>query len=181
MGGIFLLGSQKVLIDADLAELYGVPTKALNQAVKRNLGRFPPDFMFRLDDLEKGEVVTNCDHLKKLRFSKTPPHAFSEYGAIQAANILGSPQAVEMSVHIVRVFVQLRNLAVSNAAMGLRLDELERKAELLDLNHATFERDARLQLARIFQALRELMTEPASVTKRPIGFVTPDDKAAGRP
>lgn len=162
MGGIFLGG-------------------ATVKAVKRNLGRFPPDFMFRLDDCEKREVVTNCDHLKKLRFSKTLPHAFSEYGAIQAANILGSPQAVDMSVHIVRVFVHLRNLAVSNTAMALRLDELERKAELLDLKHATFERDARLQLTRIFQALRELMTEPVPATKRPIGFITTDDKAAERP
>ena len=97
-GRILVLRGHKVLIDADLAELYGVPTKALNQAVKRNANRFPGDFMFHLDAAEKAEVVTNCDHLQKLKFSKSLPYAFTEHGAIQAANVLASDQAVEMGI-----------------------------------------------------------------------------------
>ena len=79
-----------VIVDADLAELYGVPTKALNQAVKRNAGRFPADFMFRLNATEKSEGGTNCDHLGRQKYSRTPPCVFTEHGAIQAANVLAS-------------------------------------------------------------------------------------------
>ena len=107
---ILLLRGQKVIIDADLAELYGVPTKALNQAVKRNQERFPEDFMFQLSAAEKAEVVTNCDHLANLKFAKTSPYAFTEHGAIQAANVLSSPRAVGMGVYVVRAFVRLREV-----------------------------------------------------------------------
>lgn len=96
---ILVIRGQKVIIDADLAALYGVPTKALNQAVKRNPARFPEDFMFRLSAAEKTEVVTNCDHLAKLKFAKTLPYAFTEHGAIQAANVLNSPRAAEVGVY----------------------------------------------------------------------------------
>jgi hypothetical protein len=82
-----VIRSLRVVLDADLAELYGVPTKALNQAVKRNAARFPPDFMFQLNAPEKAEVVTNCDHLSKLKFSKALPFAFTEYGAVALANV----------------------------------------------------------------------------------------------
>ncbi|WP_260602408.1 ORF6N domain-containing protein [Variovorax sp. MHTC-1] len=92
-GRILAMRGQKVIIDADLAALYGVTTKALNQAIKRNLERFPADFMFALTPGEKAEVVTNCDHLRNLKYSRTLPFAFTEYGAIQAANVLGSAQA----------------------------------------------------------------------------------------
>ena len=88
---IQIIRSAKVILDADLAELYGVSTKALNQAVKRNIARFPSDFRFQLVADEKAEVVTNCDHLEKLKFSRVLPHAFTEHGAIQAANVLASP------------------------------------------------------------------------------------------
>jgi ORF6N domain len=98
-----------VLLDADLAGLYGVDTKVLNQAVKRNKDRFPLDFMFQLTTDEKAEVVANCDHLAKLKFSKSLPFAFTEHGAIQAANVLSSPEAVQMGIHVVRVFVQIRS------------------------------------------------------------------------
>ena len=86
-GRIQVLRGLKVMIDADLAELYGVPTKALNQAVKRNAARFPPDFMFQLDTAEKAEVVTSCDHLSKLKFSRTLPFAFTEFGAVALASV----------------------------------------------------------------------------------------------
>ena len=84
-----------VLIDADLARLYGVPTRALNQAVRRNADRFPGDFLFQLTATEKAEVITNCDHLRNLKFSKALPHAFTEHGALMAANVLNSAAAVK--------------------------------------------------------------------------------------
>jgi hypothetical protein len=95
---ILTIRGQKVILDADLARVYGVPTKALNQAVKRNADRFPEDFLFVLTEAEKTGVVTNCDHLSKLRFSPVLPSAFTEHGAIMAASVLNSPEAVRMSI-----------------------------------------------------------------------------------
>jgi hypothetical protein len=117
--------------DADLAELYGVSTKALNQAVKRNTRRFPQDFMFQLTQAEKLEVVTNCGHLATLKFSKSLPLAFTEHGAIQVANLLNSEQAVDRGVYIVRAFVYLREMSTTNKELALRLDDLENKSELM--------------------------------------------------
>jgi len=110
---ILVIRGVRVMVDADLGELYGVPTKALNQAVKRNLNRFPSDFMFRLNATEKEEVVANCDHLAGLKYSKSLPFACTEHGAIMAASVLNSPRAVEMSVFIVRAFVKLREILPS--------------------------------------------------------------------
>jgi hypothetical protein len=87
---ILLIRGEKVIVDADLAEFYGVETKDLNQAVQRNIDRFPSDFMFRLKKQEKKEVVTNCDHLQKLKYSPVNPRVFSEHGAIMAASVLNS-------------------------------------------------------------------------------------------
>lgn len=172
---ILLIRGQRVIIDADLAELYAVTTKALNQAVKRNMDRFPEDFMFRLTAKEKGEVVTNCDHLAKLKFSKSLPFAFTEHGAIQAANTLSSPQAVKMGVYVVRAFVQLRHLLANNRELVSRLDDLEQKIEALAMTQDTFARNTKAQLKQMFDALRELMATPEP-TKRPIGFVHPSEK-----
>jgi hypothetical protein len=172
---ILIFRGQKVIIDADLAQLYGVTTKRLNEQLKRNLVRFPADFMFRLTSEEKLEVVANCDHLAKLRFTPSLPFAFTEYGAIQAANMLASPLAIEMGIHVVRTFVRLRELAASNKELALRLDELERKTNLTLVKQAAFERDAQLEFKRIIETLRQLMTSPQTPTKRPIGFITPDD------
>ena len=107
---ILLIRGEKVIVDADLAEAYGVTTKALNQAIRRNLHRFPEDFMFQLTKQEKLEVVTNCDHLQKLKYSPVNPRVFTEHGAIMAASVLNSPKAVEVSVFVVRAFVQLREV-----------------------------------------------------------------------
>ncbi len=95
---ILTIRGQKVLIDADRARLYGVTTKQLNQQVKRNSSRFPEDFLITLSAEEKEEVVTNCDHLRRLKFSPMLPHAFTEHGAIMAASVLNTPRAVEVSV-----------------------------------------------------------------------------------
>ena len=172
--------SVKVMIDADLADLYGVPTRALNQAVKRNAARFPVDFMFQLTAAEKAEVVTNCDHLQKLKFSKTLPYAFTEYGAVALANVLASAQAVEMGIYVVRAFVRLRDAAAVHGDLAKRLAELEMKTESLDIRQDAFSRNTRIQIKQMFDALRELTTppEPAAPPKRSIGFVLPSDKKA---
>jgi phage regulator Rha-like protein len=120
------LRGQKVILDADLAELYGVPTKVLNQAIKRNMARFPEDFLFRLSKTEKSEVVTNCDHLARLRFSPNLPMAFTEHGAIMTAMVLNSSQAETMSVFVVRAFMQMREQLAANAAILKRLAEIDK-------------------------------------------------------
>lgn len=173
---IVLLRGQRVMIDADLAALYGVVTKRLNEQVKRNAERFPQDFMFTLTAEEKAEVVANCDHLAKLKFSKALPFAFTEHGAIQAANVLASPQAIEMGVYVVRAFVKLREMVVSNKDLAQRLDELESKADLIEVKHDNFEHNIRVQLKEVFAAIRELSAPPEPAKKRPIGFVTLDER-----
>ena len=126
---IAILRGHRVLLDAELAALYGVTTKALNQAVKRNSARFPEDFIFRLsaqetEALNRSQIVTGSQKHRDPRF---PPYAFTEHGAIMAASILNSPRAIEMSVYVVRAFVQLRELLASNTALARKLDELECK------------------------------------------------------
>ncbi len=157
---IYLIRVQKVMLDADLAALYGVLAKVLNQAVKRNKERFPVDFIFQLTKEEKDEVVTNCDHLKRLRFSPTLPYAFTEHGAIMLATILNSTVAVQASIQVVRVFVRLRQMLASNVVLARKLDALERKY------------DAPFKV--VFDAIRQLMTPPEPKHQK-IGF-TPKKK-----
>lgn len=156
---ILLIRGEKVIIDADLAEFYGVPTKRLNEQVKRNKDRFPDDFMFQLSAEEKSEVVAKCDHLTKLKFSKTLPYAFTEHGALMAANVLNTRRAVEMSVFIVRAFVKLRRAIAEHKELAHSLSQLER--QLADHDR---------QILSLVQAIRQL-TSPASVPrKQRIGF-----------
>ncbi len=155
---ILLVRGQKVMVDADLAELYGVSTKALNQAVKRNADRFPADFMFRLTVAEKQEVVTNCDHLARLKFSRTLPCAFTEHGALMLGNVLKSSRAVEVSLLVVRAFVQLRQMLATHKELAAKLDELERKVSGHDQ-----------AIAGLIDAIRQLMQTPP-ISKRGIGF-----------
>jgi hypothetical protein len=155
---IYLLRGEKVIIDADLADLYGVSTKRLNEQVSRNLERFPEDFMFQLTVEEKSEVVANCDHLHRLKFSPTLPYAFTEHGAIMVASVLNSPRAVQASVYVVRAFVRLRNMLATHKELAHKLHELEQK---------TSRHDADIQ--EIVKAIRQLMT-PAEKPKRQIGF-----------
>ena len=123
---ILMIRGEKVIVDADLAEFYGVPTKALNQAVRRNINRFPADFMFQLNKAEKAEVVTNCDHLNKLKFSPVNPLVFTEHGALMAASILNSARAVEVSLFIVRAFVALRRTISEHKELARKITQLER-------------------------------------------------------
>ena len=154
-GKILLIRGQKVMVDADLAELYGVPTKVLNQAVKRNKKRFPIDFMFQLTQEEKYKVVTNCDHLKKLKFSPTLPYAFTEHGAIMLATILSSPIAVQASIQVVRAFVKLREMLTAHKDLARKLDKMEKKYDS--------------QFKVVFDAIRQLMA-PSEPKSRKIGF-----------
>ena len=122
-------------------------------------------------------MVANCDHLQKLKFSKVLLFAFTEHGAIQAANVLASSQAVEMGIYVVRAFVQLRQALSTNADIAKRLTELELKTESLEMSQDTFSRNTRLQLRQLLDAVRELTTPPEP-HGRPIGFVTHEDKKA---
>lgn len=186
---IVLLRGQKVLLDSDLAALYGVETKRFNEAVKRNLARFPADFMFQLSAEEfealRSQIATlNATEQRagRGRHRKYLPHAFTEHGAIMAASILNSPRAIEVSMYVVRAFVRLRELAANHQELAKRLDALEAKTEALALQHDSFSRNTRVQLKQVFDALRELMTPPAP-PKRPIGFVPQNEgkeKPAGR-
>jgi len=161
---ILLIRGQKVIVDADLAELYGVTTKQLNQQVKRNKDRFPEDFMFHITRNEKAEVVTICDHLSQLKFSPVLPYAFTEHGAIMAASVLNSKRAVEISVYVVRAFVKLRELLGTHKELARKLTELERKLGAHDQ-----------AIISIVEAIEQLMLPPEPKKKRPIGFRPTDD------
>jgi hypothetical protein len=153
---IFVIRGQKVMLDADLAALYGVPTKRFNEQVKRNKERFPDDFMFRLTVEERSEVVANCDHLERLKFSATLPYAFTEHGAVMAANVLNSPTAVQAGIQVVRAFVRLRQMLASHEELARKLEALEKKYDQ--------------SFKVVFDTIRALMT-PAEPKRRTIGFL----------
>jgi hypothetical protein len=180
--GISILRGQKVLLDADLAQLYGVPTKRFNEQVKRNLARFPSDFMFQVTEEEfatlRSHFATSNGQPASRGGRRYFPFAFTEHGAIMAATILNNTRATQVSVYVVRAFVRLRELIVSNKELALRLDDLENKTELMSLKHDTFEHNTGQQLKQLLAAIRELMAPAEPARKRPIGFVTPDDSPA---
>ncbi len=152
---IFLIRSEKVMIDRDLAELYQVQTKVLNQAVKRNSDRFPGNFMFQLTKPERDELVTNCDRFESLKHSTSFPLAFTEQGVAMLSSVLRSKRAIQVNIQIMNTFVNLRRLLADNKALAQRLNELERKYDA--------------QFKVVFDALRKLITPP-DPPKRPIGF-----------
>lgn len=156
---IFEIRGQKVMIDADLAVLYGVTTKALNQAVKRNFDRFPVDFMFRLTQKEKLEVVTNCDLLKQVKFSNTLPYVFTEHGVVMLSSVLNSTIAINTSVQIIRAFVKMRSLLASNKDLAEKITRIEERVARHDEN-----------FKEIFEAIRKLILAPSSTNKQKIGF-----------
>jgi hypothetical protein len=157
---ILIVRGRRVIVDADLAALYGVATRVLNQAVQRHPRRFPADFAFRLSTEERKQVITACDHLRNLKFSPALPWVFTEHGALMAASVLRSRRAVEVGLYVVRAFVQMREAIAAHREIGRRLDELERKVGAQDA-----------VIVGIVKALREL-TQPAEAPKRRrIGFV----------
>jgi len=155
-----------VLLDADLAALYGVETRRLNEQVRRNRRRFPADFVFRLtrkelDNLMSQFATSSWGGRRKL------PYAFTEHGAIQAATILNTRRAVEVSVYVVRAFVQLRGVLAANRELAKRLDELEGRIERkLDTHDHV--------IAEILDAIRQLMAPPEPKPGRRIGFISGD-------
>ena len=152
------------MIDRDLAELYGVSTKRLNEQVKRNVKRFPHDFMYQLTEEEKEEVVANCDHLKNLKFSPNLPFAFTEHGAVMLASVLNSGRAIEVNIQIVRVFTKMRELLLVHKDILLQLDKIERKLTQHDED-----------IALIFQYLKKLLSPPETVRPK-IGFKRSNEK-----
>lgn len=155
---IFSIRRQKVMLDRDLARLYGVATKVLNQAVKRNIKRFPEDFMFKLAQTEKDELVTICDRFKTLKHSTVTPYAFAEQGVAMLSSVLNSDRAIQVNIAIMRAFVKLRELLSTHKELAHKLTQLERKIE---------KHDEEIKL--IFDAIRQLMSPPISKKKK-IGF-----------
>ena len=159
---IYLIRGHKVIVDADLAVLYGVATKALNQAVTRNEKRFPTDFMFRLTKEEKDELVTNCDRLQKLKHSSALPRAFTEQGVAMLSSVLNSDRAIDVNIEIMRAFVRLRQMLGAHKDLRRQLVELEKKYDD--------------QFKIVFEAIAELMA-PSEETSKRIGFELKEGKA----
>jgi len=152
---ILVLRGHRVMLDADIAGLYGVTTSRLNEQVRRNRNRFPPDFMFRLTPTEKHEVIAKCDHLHRLKFSPVLPLAFTEHGALMLASVLNSPIAIQISTAIVRAFVRMRESLATHRDLTAKLDLLERKYNR--------------QFKVVLDAIRALMARPRKRARR-IGF-----------
>ncbi len=163
---IVTLRGEKALLDTDLAALYCVETRRLNEQVRRNRSRFPPDFIFRLsrqefDDLMSQNATSRWGGRRKL------PWAFTEHGAIQAATILSTRRAVDVSVYVVRAFIQLRGVLSSHRELAKRLDELEGRIERKLQTHDR-------AITEILDAIRSLMAPPESPKRRRIGFISGD-------
>jgi hypothetical protein len=165
---ILVIRGRRVILAADLAEIYGVETRVLNQAVKRNRERFPEDFSFRLTREEAAAIALSRSQsviLKRGENIKYLPYVFTEHGAIMAANVLNSPHAVRMSVYVVRAFIRLRHTVAFQKEIMVKLDELERKVTAHDSTIKT-----------LFATVRQLMAPPEA-KKRKIGFLV-EEKAA---
>jgi len=158
---IYVIREKRVMLDSDLACLYEVEVKKLNQAVKRNIKRFPVDFMFRLTKKEFAEVVTNCDHLQNLKFRPALPYVFTEQGVAMLAAVLNSQKAIDVNIQIMRAFIQLRNYVFNNGTLYEQIGEL-RKLLLLYIE----KNDKRVN--QIITVLNNLIEKPPK-TKR-IGF-----------
>jgi hypothetical protein len=159
---IFIIRGHKVMLDADLAELYGVETKSLNRAVRRNLDRFPKEFMFELTELEWKNLkcqfgASSLEHGGRRKL----PLAFSEQGVAMLSSVLNSPRAIQVNIAIIKTFVRLREMIVSNKILAAKLSELEGKIE-----------NQGKDIKMLFIAIHELMVPPPSVSKRKIGFHT---------
>ncbi len=161
---IFLIRGLKVMIDKDLAELYQVQTKSLNQAVKRNIERFPSGFMFQLTLNERNELVTNCDRFASLKHSSSLPYAFTGQGIAMLSSALKSKRAIQVNILIMRTFVRLRELLSSHKDLLIKINEMERKYDS--------------QFKIVFNALRKIL-EPPSKPKQQIGF-RPNNRSSPR-
>jgi len=167
---IFTIRGQKVMIDRDLAELYGVKTMVLNQAVKRNIERFPTDFMFKLTKDELNELITICDRLQNLKHSPTTPHAFTEHGVAMLSSVLNSPKAIEINIQIVRAFIKLRQYAMLQTSKNTEIEELKKMLMLHIENTDNRFNENEETIKQIINVLNNLIEKPRE-TKQ-IGFNT---------
>ena len=168
---IVLVRGQKVLLDADLAALYGVETRRLNEQVRRNVDRFPADFMFSLTTTEFSALMSQIATSNGGRGGRRKlPMAFTEHGALMAATVLNSPRARDVAIYVVRAFVQLRDMLASNEELARQLKELERRLEG-KLQHQD------QTIVRILDAIHRLMN-PTGPKKRQIGFAEPEQRGA---
>jgi hypothetical protein len=154
---ILLIRGKKVMLDSDLALIYGVKTFRLNEQVKRNKSRFPEDFMFQLTDEEKQEVIANCDHLEKLKYSPTNPYAFTEHGAIMLASVLNTPVAIHASIQVVRAFIRLREMVATHQELSRKLQGLDEKVDR--------------KFSVVFKVLDELINTPELPERTRMGFM----------
>lgn len=150
---IFTIRGTHVMIDRDIAEMYDVETKVLNQAVKRNLERFPEKFRFQLLQDERNELVTNCDRLKKLKHSSVLPYAFTEQGVAMLSAVLNSKTAIQVSLQIMNAFVEMRKFINANANVFQRLDIIEK-------NHLQFKSETDQKFDKIFHAIEDKRLKP---------------------
>jgi len=162
---IYLIRGQKIILSIHLAELYGVETRALNQAVKRNIDRFPEDFMFQLKDSEAEWLVSQNVIPHKKYFGGSFPYAFTEQGVAMLSSVLNSERAVQVNIAIMRAFVKLREMIAANKDLARRLDDIEKKYDT--------------QFKVVFDAIRQLMTPPEP-KKRKIGFEVRESRARYR-
>lgn len=156
---IFLIRGKRVMLDRDLAELYGVSTKRLNEQVKRNFKRFPEDFMFKLTLEEKNGLVANCDRLKVLKFSYRLPYVFTEQGVAMLSSVLNSERAIQVNILIMRAFTRLKELLLTHKELALKIEKLESKY---------VEHDDKIQA--IFDAIKQLLQPQLVEDKKVIGF-----------
>ena len=156
---IFVIRGHKVMIDRDLAELYEVKAIVLRQQVKRNIKRFPEDFMFQLTKKETNELITNCDRLNPLKHSATTPYVFTEQGVAMLSSILNSDRAIEVNIQIMRTFARLKEFLLSHKEFATRLEFLEKKFG---------EHDGKIKI--IFEAIKRLLESPKDAEKPKIGF-----------
>ena len=159
MNKILFIRNKKVMIDRDLAELYGVTTFRLNEQIKRNKKRFPEDFMFQLTKDEKDEVIAKCDNLQTLKFSPHLPFAFTEHGAVMLASVLNSDRAIEVNIQIVRIFTKMKELLLTHKDILLKLEQAEKKMN----KHGD-------DIELIFKYLKQLLTSPEPEPRIRIGF-----------
>lgn len=160
MSKIIVIRDKKVMLDRDIAELYGVSTKRLNEQVKRNPKRFPPDFMFQITQEEKEILIQQFEHLNALKFSTTLPFAFTEHGAVMLSSVLSSEQAIEINIQIVRVYTHIRQYLSDTTAFRLEIEKIKSKLENQSKN-----------IELVFQYLDELMELQSNEIIRPaIGF-----------
>jgi phage regulator Rha-like protein len=155
---IFIIRGKRVMLDRDLARLYGVATKRLNEQVKRNIKRFPKDFMFQLAQAEKDKLVAICDRFETMKHSTVLPYVFTEQGVAMLSSVLNSERAIQVNIMIMRAFTKLREILLTRKEFATKLEELERKYSTHDE-----------KIQKIFEAIKQMMNVPRE-PKRRIGF-----------